>query len=257
MADWTKPDEEVNYELVLDLLKDLIKSAASMNYSSDTNVPDGHLKYDRITKNLRQLESGIWVDKEITGLADNAVTTAKIADLQVTGDKIQDGVISKQKMANNSVDTSQIVDDSVTESKLTADAASRSTKLATFFGNYAGGGGTQVDPAQLILGSALTGASATEFFTMWTAPKAGKITHMTIELDDNLGGGSLTATIALNGFGSVGCFFTASGSGTPSYGKGGALNSPVTFSGGEMYYLIMSGTSGIRYAVTLWGHFTE
>lgn len=94
-ADWTKPDVGSLYTAFPQLVLDLVTSAASMDYTGDTNVPNGVIKYDATNKKIQRKEAGVFVDKEITNLADSAVsTTAKIVDGVITQPKLAPALIT-------------------------------------------------------------------------------------------------------------------------------------------------------------------
>lgn len=68
MVDWNQPDNSSSYTTVLSTLRSLAAAAGGLNYASDTNIPDGLLKYDRSTKKFYERQSGVWVAVQITGL---------------------------------------------------------------------------------------------------------------------------------------------------------------------------------------------
>lgn len=80
MADWSKPSLSSTKSAFPGEVRDIAISAASQDYASDTNIPDSVMRYNRSSKKWQQRESGVWVDKELTGLADDAVTIGKLAD---------------------------------------------------------------------------------------------------------------------------------------------------------------------------------
>jgi hypothetical protein len=59
-------------------------------------------------------------------VANNAITTTKIADAAVTTQKIADAAVTTPKLADNSVTSAKLVDNSVTTSKIADDAISTS-----------------------------------------------------------------------------------------------------------------------------------
>ena len=65
-----------------------------------------------------------------TQIADNAVTTEKLADESVTTGKLDDGAVTAEKIADSSVDTAKIKENAVTNEKL-ADQSVDNSKIAS------------------------------------------------------------------------------------------------------------------------------
>lgn len=100
MADWSLPTVDSDYEDFPTEVRNVAISAASMEYSSDTNIPDGLMRYNRSDKKFYQRESGIWVAKELTNLADDAVSTSKVQDSAISTAKIASNAITFAKIQN-------------------------------------------------------------------------------------------------------------------------------------------------------------
>jgi hypothetical protein len=78
---------------------------------------------DKTNDNFTELYNGAG------GVADGAVTTAKLADDAVDSDKIADGAIDSVHIADDAVTTAKITDANITTAKLAADAVD-GTKIA-------------------------------------------------------------------------------------------------------------------------------
>ncbi len=131
------------------------------------------------------------------GLANNAVTSAKIADGAVTSAKIADGQVGSTDLANNSVTNAKLVDTAVTTAKI-ADNAVTSAKIAD----------GQVGNADLASG-AVTGTKVAVPLTL-----AGAATK-TLELTNTYAGGIPGATLRASNSattGGIAGFFETQGS---------------------------------------------
>jgi len=78
---------------------------------------------DKANDNFTELYNGAG------GVADGAVTTAKLADDAVDSAKIADGAVDTVHIADSNITTAKIADDAVTTAKLVNDAVD-GTKLA-------------------------------------------------------------------------------------------------------------------------------
>lgn len=153
--------------------------------------------------------------------------------------------------ATNVVKTAWIEDGAITEAKLHDDAASRSTTLISAY-VLAGDGSAA---ATTILRNLSVSVSRLSM------PKAGKITHLSINIQQPLTSGTLTMGIYKNGVDSGQTVVMTGGTGVVD--RTAALASAVSFAAGDylqIYYstssaVFTTGTSqGIYQA---WGHFTE
>jgi len=254
MANWNNPTETSDYQDFPDEVRDVAKSAAKMNYVSDgdTNLFDGMMQYDRSSKKWQQRESGVWVDKELTNLADDSVDTGAIQDNAVTTVKILDSNITTAKIADLNVTTGKLANDAVTEAKLDPDAATRSTLLASF----------QRRQSEVTVSLAATFRGTFDAIytppTKATLPKAGKITHITINTFADVLSGTIEAILGRNGS-STGKSVTLSAGG----GTGGAITAE-SFSINDYIEIaittaspVFSGANDTLVMVEVWGHFTS
>ena len=97
----------------------------------DANVTEAKLHADVVSK-LNAATTGI-ADGAVTTakLADSAVTTAKIADGAVTTDKLRSNAVTLAKLNDGAVSTDKIVDNAVTERKLSQGARDKLNQAPT------------------------------------------------------------------------------------------------------------------------------
>lgn len=172
--------------------------------------------------------SGKGVQIGTTALAASAVTTAKIADSNVT--------------------TAKIANDAVTEAKLDADAATRSCILVEAYASVANG---------TISIQELPRALASGQTTRSRMPKAGKVTHLSINSQTGKNGGTLTITLYKNGS------TTSKTLTLPNSENASGSITAESFAAGDTLSLAIT-TSSVTFTsppadliATAWGHFTE
>ncbi len=68
MADFNKPDLNSTKSAFPGEVRDIVAAAAKLDYSADTNVPDGVIKYNRSTDRLQEKTGGSFVDAPISNL---------------------------------------------------------------------------------------------------------------------------------------------------------------------------------------------
>lgn len=242
MADWNKPTETSDYEDFPDEVRAIAQSAAIMDYASDTNIPESAMRYNRSDKKFYQRESGVWVAKELTNLANDSVGT----------NQLQNNAVTTTKITDSNVTTAKIADNNVTASKLHADAASRLAMLGQFSYIKLSSGVLSNDPAKFFAGQYAT----TEYLAV---PRNGKVTHMTASLLAPAGSGqSFNIEIYLNGSTtSVSMTFNDA---VTIYGAY-IIPSPITISIGDGLSVRCDSTSGgnltagFEAIIWLWGHF--
>ncbi len=143
--------------------------------------------------------------------------------------------------------TAAIVDGAVTEAKLDTDAATRSCLLIESAVSVNDGSSSIGEMTRL-------GGSSTKETRM---PKAGKVTHITINCQTGKTAGTLTITLYKNGV-TTGKTVTLGNS-----EHGGASITAETFAAGDRISLAIT-TSSVTFTsppanliATAWGHFTE
>lgn len=63
MVDWNKPDNASNYSTgVLDILNDKIEGAATMDFTGDTNVPTGAIRWNATSGALERWSGSAWTE---------------------------------------------------------------------------------------------------------------------------------------------------------------------------------------------------
>ncbi len=136
-ADWDQPTLGTLYSAWPDKVKDLATSAASLSYTGDLNLPTGVLQYNRSTKVFEEYNGATFTAKEITGLADGAVSSAaKLADSVVTSAKILDATIANGDIANSTIQGGKIASATITGSNIaSATVAGSNIASATVTGS--------------------------------------------------------------------------------------------------------------------------
>lgn len=93
MSDFSEPTVSTTYTAFPGKVRDLAASCATMEFASDTNIPDNTLRYNRTTKQLEEYDSGssTWTAQEIGNLKSSSVGTSQLASavsekLAQTGD---------------------------------------------------------------------------------------------------------------------------------------------------------------------------
>lgn len=118
MADWNKPSGTSTKANFPTEVRAIATNAAKADFTGDTNLPTGVLRYNRTTKQFEEWSGAAWVAMQITNLADGAVSAAaKLADGVVTEAKIGSLAVSSGKLAANSVIDTKIQDGAITENK--------------------------------------------------------------------------------------------------------------------------------------------
>ena len=92
MTDWNKPIVTSNYSTFPTEVKDRDVSIAKMDYSADTNVPDGFVRYNSTLKVLEKKNGASWDDiltnytSHLSNTSNQHATTASQVGAQTTAD---------------------------------------------------------------------------------------------------------------------------------------------------------------------------
>lgn len=157
-------------------------------------------------------------------------------------------------IANNAVTTAKILDGNITEAKLADDAATRSAELLQVFKDI-----TNSNTASNISMLIDSNTSATSYISLKIMPKGGKVTHLSFSSSDTKSSGTLTIKLYKNGI-DTGQSLTINNG---ALVQTGAITA-VTFVAGDYLAIrystvSMVWTTGVTnyIMVNTWGHFTE
>ena len=228
--DYSKPNLSSGRDVFAGEVRENVNACTKIDPTGGTSIPEGAIWFDYANGLLKRYESSVWTNKPVT-VSDGSITSAKILD----------GTIA----------TADIADSNVTEAKLADDAASRSAPLISSY--VLAGNGTGA--AAVIL------RNFSVSVTRLSMPKAGKVTHLSINIQQPLTSGTLTMGIYKNGVDSGQTVVMTGGASVVD--RTAALGSPVSFVAGDYLEVTYSTSSAVFTSGTsqgiyqAWGHFTE
>lgn len=270
---YNKPDLTSTRENFPAEIRENVNSAIKIDPTTGSNIPSGAIWFDYANGLLKRYESAAWVAKTLaTGsIADSAVTLSKIQNitsdrllgrdtassgaieeltvgggLEFTGSGgIQRAALTGNVTASAGSNSTTIAPGVVTESMLADDAASRSTMLGFYSIDSLTGtiGATDATIPQ--------GLGQSKAYRM---PKAGTVTHLSIECTTTISAGSITITLFENGSTTSKTLVASSGT-----GSSGSITAE-TFAAGNtlgLQFSTSSLTGGSTCLFVMWGHFTE
>lgn len=129
-TDWSKPSVSDTYSAWPGYVKDLARSAAMMDYTGDSSIPTGVIRYNTTTNQLERYNGSSFDAQLITNIKDGAVsTTAKMGTGVVTSTNILDATIANGDIANTTIQGGKIASGTITGTNI-ASATIDNSKLS-------------------------------------------------------------------------------------------------------------------------------